>query len=161
MYFVHSHSIKLTYMLLNGEYVDDGAQREVEWFSWAASRVFRLPQTRAHMKVLSVTNVIYFIPRGWNWINLLNFYRERSLGGFVHSCASVCVCQELILDAEDTWIRLEGLAETTEYTVKLQAARGLDTSAVVSTTFTTGTEHTHTHTDSLTHNMFVNYLIQV
>ncbi|XP_068195951.1 tenascin-R isoform X2 [Antennarius striatus] len=46
--------------------------------------------------------------------------------------------KELILDAEDTWIRLEGLAETTEYTVKLQAARGLDTSAVVSTTFITG-----------------------
>ncbi|XP_040026632.2 tenascin-R isoform X2 [Gasterosteus aculeatus] len=46
--------------------------------------------------------------------------------------------KELILDAEDTWIRLEGLAETAEYTVNLQAARGLDTSAVVSTTFTTG-----------------------
>ncbi|MFT7801650.1 tenascin-R-like isoform X1 [Arapaima gigas] len=46
--------------------------------------------------------------------------------------------KELILDAEDTWIRLEGLAETTEYTVRLQAARGLETSAVVSTTFTTG-----------------------
>uniref|UniRef100_A0A3Q2TUE4 Tenascin R (restrictin, janusin) n=1 Tax=Fundulus heteroclitus TaxID=8078 RepID=A0A3Q2TUE4_FUNHE len=46
--------------------------------------------------------------------------------------------KELILDAEDTWIRLEGLAESMEYTVKLQAARGLDTSAVVSTTFTTG-----------------------
>ncbi|XP_078791265.1 tenascin-R isoform X4 [Oryzias latipes] len=46
--------------------------------------------------------------------------------------------KELILDAEDMWIRLEGLAESTEYTVKLQAARGLDTSAVVSTTFTTG-----------------------
>ncbi|XP_044075891.1 tenascin-R isoform X3 [Siniperca chuatsi] len=46
--------------------------------------------------------------------------------------------KELILDSEDMWIRLEGLAETTEYTVKLQAARGLDTSAVVSTTFTTG-----------------------
>ncbi|XP_068613864.1 tenascin-R-like [Brachionichthys hirsutus] len=46
--------------------------------------------------------------------------------------------KELILDAEDTWIRLEGLAETMEYTVKLQAARGLDTSAVVSTTFITG-----------------------
>ncbi|KAA0719367.1 Tenascin-R [Triplophysa tibetana] len=44
----------------------------------------------------------------------------------------------LILDAEDTWIRLEGLAETTEYTVRLQAARGLETSAIVSTTFTTG-----------------------
>lgn len=47
--------------------------------------------------------------------------------------------QELILDAEDTWIRLEGLAETTEYTVRLQAARGLETSAIVSTTFTSGT----------------------
>ncbi|KAJ3594637.1 hypothetical protein NHX12_003944 [Muraenolepis orangiensis] len=35
--------------------------------------------------------------------------------------------KELILDAEDTWIRLEGLAETTEYTIRLQAARGLDT----------------------------------
>ncbi|XP_077412009.1 tenascin-R isoform X2 [Vanacampus margaritifer] len=46
--------------------------------------------------------------------------------------------KELILDAEDTWIRLEGLPETTEFTVKLQAARGLDTSAVVSTTFITG-----------------------
>ncbi|XP_067109052.1 tenascin-R [Osmerus mordax] len=46
--------------------------------------------------------------------------------------------KELILDAEDTWIRLEGLAETTEYTVRLQAARGLDTSSIVSTAFTTG-----------------------
>ncbi|XP_061776415.1 tenascin-R isoform X2 [Nerophis ophidion] len=46
--------------------------------------------------------------------------------------------KELILDSEDTWIRLEGLAETTEFTVKLQAARGFDTSAVVSTTFITG-----------------------
>lgn len=47
--------------------------------------------------------------------------------------------QELILDAEDTWIRLEGLAETTEYTVRLQAARGLETSAIISASFTTGT----------------------
>ncbi|KAG7456964.1 hypothetical protein MATL_G00241500 [Megalops atlanticus] len=46
--------------------------------------------------------------------------------------------QELILDAEDTWIRLEDLAETTEYTVRLQAARGLETSAIVSTSFSTG-----------------------
>ncbi|XP_059419449.1 tenascin-R isoform X2 [Carassius carassius] len=46
--------------------------------------------------------------------------------------------KELILDAEDTWIRLEGVAETTEYTVRLQAARGLETSAIVSTSFTTG-----------------------
>ncbi|XP_076828831.1 tenascin-R isoform X2 [Brachyhypopomus gauderio] len=45
--------------------------------------------------------------------------------------------KELILDAEDTWIRLEGLAETTAYTVRLQAARGLETSAMVSTSFTT------------------------
>uniref|UniRef100_A0A674CBA5 Tenascin R (restrictin, janusin) n=1 Tax=Salmo trutta TaxID=8032 RepID=A0A674CBA5_SALTR len=45
---------------------------------------------------------------------------------------------ELILDAEDTWIRLEGLAETTEYTVRLQAARGLETSDIISTAFTTG-----------------------
>ncbi|XP_052404994.1 tenascin-R-like isoform X2 [Carassius gibelio] len=48
--------------------------------------------------------------------------------------------KELILDAEDTWIRLEGLAETTEYTVRLQAARGLETSAIVSTSFTTGNQ---------------------
>ncbi|KAL6490212.1 hypothetical protein MHYP_G00005570 [Metynnis hypsauchen] len=46
--------------------------------------------------------------------------------------------KELILDAEDTWIRLEGLAEATEYTVRLQAARGLETSAIVSNSFTTG-----------------------
>ncbi|XP_070974335.1 tenascin-R [Oncorhynchus clarkii lewisi] len=46
--------------------------------------------------------------------------------------------KELILDAEDTWIRLEGLADTTEYTVRLQAARGLETSGIVSTAFTTG-----------------------
>uniref|UniRef100_A0A8C8FJH4 Tenascin R (restrictin, janusin) n=1 Tax=Oncorhynchus tshawytscha TaxID=74940 RepID=A0A8C8FJH4_ONCTS len=45
---------------------------------------------------------------------------------------------ELILDAEDTWIRLEGLAEITEYTVRLQAARGLETSDIISTAFTTG-----------------------
>ncbi|XP_023654438.1 tenascin-R isoform X1 [Paramormyrops kingsleyae] len=46
--------------------------------------------------------------------------------------------KELILDAEDTWIRLEGLAETAEYIVWLQAARGLETSAIVSSSFTTG-----------------------
>nr|XP_055057751.1 tenascin-R isoform X1 [Misgurnus anguillicaudatus] len=46
--------------------------------------------------------------------------------------------KELIFESEDTWIRLEGLAETTEYTVRLQASRGLETSAIVSTTFTTG-----------------------
>ncbi|XP_066548454.1 tenascin-R [Amia ocellicauda] len=46
--------------------------------------------------------------------------------------------KELIVDAEDTWIRLEGLSETTEYTVRLQAARGSETSVIVSTTFSTG-----------------------
>ncbi|KAJ8270847.1 hypothetical protein GJAV_G00119960 [Gymnothorax javanicus] len=46
--------------------------------------------------------------------------------------------KELILDAEDTWIRLEALAEITEYTVRLQAARGMETSAIVSTVFSTG-----------------------
>ena len=55
-------------------------------------------------------------------------------------CLPLLGSQELILDAEDTWIRLEGLAETTEYTVRLQAARGLETSAVGSMSFTTGTE---------------------
>lgn len=68
----------------------------------------------------------------------------------MHVCVCVCVSyQELILDSEDTWIRLEGLAETTEYTVQLQAARGLDTSAVVSTTFTTGALRKHTQTSTL------------
>uniref|UniRef100_A0A8C9N5I6 Tenascin R n=1 Tax=Serinus canaria TaxID=9135 RepID=A0A8C9N5I6_SERCA len=46
--------------------------------------------------------------------------------------------KELIVDAEDTWIRLEGLSETTEYTVHLQAAQNAMRSGLVSTTFTTG-----------------------
>uniref|UniRef100_A0A8C5JJV1 Tenascin-R n=1 Tax=Junco hyemalis TaxID=40217 RepID=A0A8C5JJV1_JUNHY len=46
--------------------------------------------------------------------------------------------KELIVDAEDTWIRLEGLSETTEYTVHLQAAQNAVRSSLVSTTFTTG-----------------------
>ncbi|XP_017671370.1 PREDICTED: tenascin-R isoform X3 [Lepidothrix coronata] len=46
--------------------------------------------------------------------------------------------KELIVDAEDTWIRLEGLSETTEYTVRLQAAQNAVRSGVISTTFTTG-----------------------
>ncbi|NXC41088.1 TENR protein, partial [Penelope pileata] len=46
--------------------------------------------------------------------------------------------KELIVDAEDTWIRLEGLSETTEYTVRLQAAQNAMRSGFVSTTFTTG-----------------------
>ncbi|KFQ12566.1 Tenascin-R, partial [Leptosomus discolor] len=46
--------------------------------------------------------------------------------------------KELIVDAEDTWIRLEGLSETTEYTVRLQAAQNTMRSGFISTTFTTG-----------------------
>ncbi|NXG30636.1 TENR protein, partial [Dromaius novaehollandiae] len=46
--------------------------------------------------------------------------------------------KELIVDAEDTWIRLEGLSETTEYTVRLQAAQNAVRSGFTSTTFTTG-----------------------
>lgn len=46
--------------------------------------------------------------------------------------------QELIVDAEDTWIRLEGLSETTQYTVRLQAAQNAMRSGFISTTFTTG-----------------------
>ncbi|KAM6078697.1 tenascin-R isoform 1-T1 [Theristicus caerulescens] len=46
--------------------------------------------------------------------------------------------KELIVDAEDTWIRLEGLSETTEYTVRLQAAQNGMRSGYISTTFTTG-----------------------
>ncbi|XP_074454098.1 tenascin-R isoform X3 [Larus michahellis] len=46
--------------------------------------------------------------------------------------------KELIVDAEDTWIRLEGLSETTEYTVDLQAAQNIMRSGFISTTFTTG-----------------------
>uniref|UniRef100_A0A8C2UEB7 Tenascin-R n=1 Tax=Coturnix japonica TaxID=93934 RepID=A0A8C2UEB7_COTJA len=45
--------------------------------------------------------------------------------------------KELIVDAEDTWIRLEGLSETTEYTVHLQAAQNAMRSGFISTTFTT------------------------
>ncbi|NXG78683.1 TENR protein, partial [Baryphthengus martii] len=46
--------------------------------------------------------------------------------------------KELIVDAEDTWIRLEGLSETTEYMVRLQAAQNAMRSGFISTTFTTG-----------------------
>ncbi|XP_061859711.1 tenascin-R isoform X2 [Colius striatus] len=46
--------------------------------------------------------------------------------------------KELIVDAEDTWIRLEGLSETTEYTVRLQAAQNAVRSGSIATTFTTG-----------------------
>ncbi|XP_048353933.1 tenascin-R isoform X2 [Sphaerodactylus townsendi] len=46
--------------------------------------------------------------------------------------------KELIVDAEDTWIRLEGLSETTQYTVRLQAAQDAFRSGFTSTVFTTG-----------------------
>ncbi|XP_066117302.1 tenascin-R isoform X2 [Saccopteryx bilineata] len=46
--------------------------------------------------------------------------------------------KELIVDAEDTWIRLEGLSESTDYTVLLQAAQDTERSSVTSATFTTG-----------------------
>uniref|UniRef100_A0A4W3GSU6 Tenascin R (restrictin, janusin) n=1 Tax=Callorhinchus milii TaxID=7868 RepID=A0A4W3GSU6_CALMI len=45
--------------------------------------------------------------------------------------------KELILDAEDTWIRLEGLLETTEYSLSLQAADGSERSTAIDTVFTT------------------------
>ncbi|KFP81144.1 Tenascin-R, partial [Apaloderma vittatum] len=46
--------------------------------------------------------------------------------------------KELIVDADDTWIRLEGLSETTEYIVHLQAAQNAMRSGFISTSFTTG-----------------------
>ncbi|XP_038614328.1 tenascin-R isoform X2 [Tachyglossus aculeatus] len=46
--------------------------------------------------------------------------------------------KELIVDAEDTWIRLEGLSENTEYTVLLQSAQDAVRSGVTSAVFTTG-----------------------
>lgn len=42
------------------------------------------------------------------------------------------------MDAEDTWIRLEGLSESTDYTVLLQAAQDAERSSITSTAFTTG-----------------------
>lgn len=51
------------------------------------------------------------------------------------------------MDAEDTWIRLEGLSETTEYTVRLQAAQNAVRSGSVSTTFTTGEDSHCIHSD--------------
>uniref|UniRef100_A0A4W2HDX6 Tenascin-R n=1 Tax=Bos indicus x Bos taurus TaxID=30522 RepID=A0A4W2HDX6_BOBOX len=46
--------------------------------------------------------------------------------------------KELIVDAEDTWIRLEGLSESTDYTVLLQAAQDTERSSITSTAFVTG-----------------------
>ncbi|XP_004626838.1 tenascin-R isoform X1 [Octodon degus] len=45
--------------------------------------------------------------------------------------------KELIVDAEDNWIRLEGLLENTDYTVLLQAAQDAMKSSLTSTAFTT------------------------
>ncbi|XP_055965621.1 tenascin-R, partial [Sorex fumeus] len=46
--------------------------------------------------------------------------------------------KELMVDAEDTWVRLEGLQERTDYTVLLQAAQLGERSRVTSTAFSTG-----------------------
>ncbi|XP_048458101.1 tenascin-R [Rhincodon typus] len=45
--------------------------------------------------------------------------------------------KELILDADDTWIRLEGLSETTEYSLGLQSAYGTMRSTTEHASFTT------------------------
>ncbi|XP_029474698.1 tenascin-R [Rhinatrema bivittatum] len=52
--------------------------------------------------------------------------------------------KELIVDPEDTWIRLEGLSEKTEYTVQLLSAQAATRSEVIFTVFTTG-ERVFTH----------------
>ena len=54
------------------------------------------------------------------------------------------ILQELIVDAEDTWIRLEGLSESTDYTVLLQAAQDTERSSITSTAFATGERGTST-----------------
>ncbi|NP_001107287.1 tenascin-R precursor [Xenopus tropicalis] len=46
--------------------------------------------------------------------------------------------KELIVDAEDTWIRLEGLLESTEYTVSILSVQNGERSSVTHTVFTTG-----------------------
>ncbi|KAM9326272.1 tenascin-R [Gastrophryne carolinensis] len=46
--------------------------------------------------------------------------------------------KEVIVDAEDTWIRLEGLLESTEYNVTLLSSLDGEHSAVTHTAFTTG-----------------------
>ncbi|XP_069497242.1 tenascin-R [Ambystoma mexicanum] len=45
--------------------------------------------------------------------------------------------KELIVDAEDTWIRLEGLLESSEYTVRLLSVDGARRSSITATVFTT------------------------
>lgn len=56
--------------------------------------------------------------------------------------------QELIVEAEDTWIRLEGLSESTDYTVLLQAAQDAARSGVTSTAFATGERPARTRAPS-------------
>ncbi|KAG8436838.1 hypothetical protein GDO86_007792 [Hymenochirus boettgeri] len=46
--------------------------------------------------------------------------------------------KELIVDAEDTWIRLEGLLESTEYTVTILSVQKGERSSIIQTMFTTG-----------------------
>ena len=48
------------------------------------------------------------------------------------------------MDAEDTWIRLEGLSESTDYTVLLKAAQDTERSSITSTAFVTGERGTST-----------------
>lgn len=43
-----------------------------------------------------------------------------------------------MVDAEDTWIRLDGLLERSDYTVALRAAQGGERSSATSTAFSTG-----------------------
>uniref|UniRef100_A0A8C5PSV5 Tenascin R n=1 Tax=Leptobrachium leishanense TaxID=445787 RepID=A0A8C5PSV5_9ANUR len=45
--------------------------------------------------------------------------------------------KELIVDAEDTWIRLEGLSENTEYTVTVLSVQDGERSSAIQTVFTT------------------------
>lgn len=52
------------------------------------------------------------------------------------------------MEAEDTWIRLEGLSESTDYTVLLQAAQDAARSGVTSTAFTTGERPARTRAPS-------------
>ncbi|XP_075689185.1 tenascin-R isoform X1 [Rhinoderma darwinii] len=46
--------------------------------------------------------------------------------------------KELIVDAEDTWIRLEGLLESTDYNVTILSVQDGERSAILHTMFTTG-----------------------
>ncbi|KAM4720711.1 tenascin-R [Rhinophrynus dorsalis] len=46
--------------------------------------------------------------------------------------------KELIVDAEDTWILLEGLLESTEYNVSLLSMQDGERSSIIHTVFTTG-----------------------